>query len=58
MIDKDICPYGLLESKTACSNRMHCLTTGEPKCMNFLGSGETVEQYLRKHRLWKDDNQK
>ena len=55
MIDKDICPYGLLESKTECSNRIFCLTTGEPKCMQSLGSGENVEHYLRSRKLWNVD---
>lgn len=58
MTDSEKCPYGLWGGKEACENRLHCLTTGEPKCMQSLGSGETVEQYLRSRNLWNVDSQK
>ena len=42
MIDSDLCSYGLWGGKEPCSNRMQCLTAGEPKCLN-LESGQTID---------------
>ena len=56
MTDSEKCPYGLYEGKYACSNRMDCLTAGEPKCKD-ISSGSTIVDYLRRE-LWIRESQK
>jgi len=54
MLEEKICPYDLWAGIEPCSNRLQCLTTGEPVCLN-LGSGQTVNDWFAMMRRRRDE---